>query len=127
MIELVPGSISETGEAAGFTPAPQNLGEFTIQGEIVDSKCFLAVINPGEGKVHRDCAVRCISGGIPPGFVTDHFNGTSKILLLTDEDGNALNKKMFLDKVAQPAQIHGRVREHDGLVYLQTDANAIES
>jgi hypothetical protein len=28
----------------------------TLTGEIVDSKCYLGVMNPGQGKVHRDCA-----------------------------------------------------------------------
>ena len=45
-----------------------DLDTFTLIGEIVDSKRYLGVMNPGNGKVHRDCAVRCLSGGIPPIF-----------------------------------------------------------
>ena len=40
-----------------------------LRGEIVDSKCYLGVMNPGEGTVHRDCAARCLSGGLPPMLV----------------------------------------------------------
>ena len=74
-----------TSEAAGFTPpAARNLGEFTMQEKIVDSKCFLGVMNPGEGKVHRDCAVRSALAADSARFCNrDDYNGTSRILLLT--------------------------------------------
>jgi hypothetical protein len=52
-----------TSLAGPFTPA-------VLSGEIVDSKCYLGVMNPGRSKVHRDCAARCIRGGIPPMLVT---------------------------------------------------------
>jgi len=42
-----------------------NLGIKEVQGEIVDPKCFFGVMNPAEGKIHKSCAIRCISGGIP--------------------------------------------------------------
>jgi hypothetical protein len=42
-----------------------------ITGEIVDPKCYFGVMKPGEGKVHRSCAARCIAGGIPPVFHSD--------------------------------------------------------
>ena len=119
MIEVVPGSITEASGRQASRPAPRYLGEFTLNGEIVDSKCFLGVMNPGRGKVHRDCAVRCISGGIPPAFVTEDLAGATKILLLTDETGKPLKKGLFLNRVAQPLQIHGRVVESEGLLYLQ--------
>ncbi|HRV81116.1 MAG TPA: hypothetical protein P5218_06765, partial [Planctomycetota bacterium] len=53
-----------------LAPTREPLGPCTLQGEIADSKCFLGVMKPGFGKTHRACAVRCISGGITPIFVT---------------------------------------------------------
>ncbi len=47
-------------------------GEKILYGEIVDPKCFFGVMKPGFGKVHLSCAVRCISGGIPPILVTSN-------------------------------------------------------
>lgn len=47
-----------------------------ITGELVDSKCNLGVMNPGSGKVHRDCAARCVSGGVPLALVpadSEHY------------------------------------------------------
>ncbi len=63
-----------------------DLGAVTLTGEIVDTKCHLGVMNPGEGKVHRDCAVRCISGGAPPVSGADQ-EGDTRLLLLTGADG----------------------------------------
>ena len=51
------------------------LGSVSLTGEIVDTKCHFGVMNPGSGKVHRDCAVRCISGGIPPGLLVRDRDG----------------------------------------------------
>lgn len=125
MIEVNPGSIAATAAVDRSAQGPRVLGEFTLKGEIVDSKCFLGVMNPGEGKVHRDCAVRCISGGIPPALLTSDFNGSQKILLLTDENGKPLRKSILLDLVAQPVQIHGLVLEKGNILYLEATATQI--
>jgi hypothetical protein len=59
MIALSGGAIAVLGDAQQSQVAPKNLGEFDLVGEIVDSKCYLGNMNPGNGKVRRDCAVRC--------------------------------------------------------------------
>ncbi|WP_421765595.1 hypothetical protein [Ekhidna sp.] len=42
------------------------IGYKELEGEIVDPKCFFGVMNPAVKAVHRSCAIRCISGGMPP-------------------------------------------------------------
>jgi hypothetical protein len=111
MITLPGGSIAVLNDTPHNQAAPKNLGEFDLVGEIVDSKCYLGNMNPGNGKVHRDCAVRCLSGGIPPVFATNDFNGSPAVLLLTGPDQKPLPKEVFLDRVSQPTQIHGRVMQ----------------
>src|SRR5438309_832251 len=66
MVEVLPGSIQATNIAAAALPQTIALGKQTLVGEIVDSKCFLGVMNPGQLTPHRACAIRCISGGVPP-------------------------------------------------------------
>lgn len=64
-------------EALSITPvdgaianAPEtDLGAVTLTGEIVDTKCYLGVMNPGAGRLHKDCARNCLRGGIPAGLV----------------------------------------------------------
>ncbi len=127
MIEVASGSISLKPDSTQSHPPSQELGAFELSGEIVDSKCYLGVMNPGSGKVHRDCAVRCISGGIPPVFATNDFNGSPAILLLTDLHQKALPKEIFLKLVAQPIRIHGNVVKIGSTLYLKTEPSAISS
>jgi hypothetical protein len=125
MVELVKDSIALTADTREV-PAPMtNLGTFTLTGEIVDSKCYLGVMNPGNGKVHRDCAVRCLSGGIPPIFTTNDFRGIPAILLLTDEVGKPLPKQAFLSLVAQPVRARGTVLQTGDTLILQIEPGAI--
>jgi len=127
MIALSGGSIAVLGGAQENQAAQRNLGEFDLVGEIVDSKCYLGNMNPGNGKVHRDCAVRCLSGGIPPVFATNDFNGSPAALELTGPNQKPLPKEAFLDRVAQPMQIHGRVMQTGNTLLLETESSAISS
>jgi hypothetical protein len=82
MLEVRPDSVRVTNGQPSKA-ATVGLGSFTLQGEIVDSKCYLGVMNPGEGKVHRDCAARCIAGGVPPAFIARDSSGETRFMLLT--------------------------------------------
>jgi hypothetical protein len=104
MLEIEPGSIRLVN-AGGTEKVPaQDLGSVTLSGEIVDSKCYLGVMNPGNGKVHRDCASRCLSGGIPPLFIE---SGTGKTFLLVGADTSPLSYKDISEFVAEPLKVHG--------------------
>src|SRR5689334_4633311 len=99
MLELRPDSVQSAGSGP---PAPERvaLGRISLTGEIVDSKCYLGVMNPGNGKVHRDCAARCISGGIPAAFIARDSAGQTQFMLLAGADGRALSHEV-LDYVAE--------------------------
>jgi hypothetical protein len=121
MLEVEPESVrAVAGATSETTPAPMDLGDVVLSGEIVDSKCFLGVMNPGHGKVHRDCAVRCISGGVPPAFLVRDAGGTARVLLLSGRDGRRLGREI-LDFVAEPLTISGRLKKQDTTLLLQAD------
>jgi hypothetical protein len=93
-----------------------NLGPVRLRGEIVDSKCYLGVMNPGNGKVHRDCAARCISGGEPPALIARDAAGKAMVILLAGSDGRALNNEL-LSFVAEPVETQGQlVRSGSNLI-----------
>jgi hypothetical protein len=96
------------------------LGDFTLRGEIVDTKCFFGVMNPGNGKVHRDCAARCIAGGIPPGFLVRDSGGNLRTILLAGPDGGPLHREV-LDYVAEPVTISGAMVDEGGRLVLRAD------
>jgi len=121
MIEVVPNSIQATNTAIpGPLPQPRSLGRQTLRGEIVDSKCFLGVMNPGQLTPHRACAIRCISGGVPPVLLVRQENGPASYLLLVSADGKPVNEQV-LDVVAEPIEITGEVERQGELMILYSD------
>lgn len=101
------------------------LGKLTLTGEIVDGKCHLGVMNPGEGPTHRGCAVQCIRGGAPPLFVAIDSGGRSWRFLLTDEVGGPLGTRI-LDLVAVPVKVTGQASRRGDLLYLAVEPSTIE-
>jgi len=121
MIEVLPDSIQVTNIAATTAPPEaMPLGKQTLVGEIVDSKCFLGVMNPGQLTPHRACAIRCISGGVPPVLLVREKNGPAIYLLLVSAEGKPVNKQV-LDKVAEPLEITGEVERRGELMILRAD------
>lgn len=121
MVEVAPGSFQP---ANGVTEPGRfqwtDLGTVALYGEIVDTKCYLGVMNPGNGKVHRACAVRCISGGIPPGLLAKDMHGRATVLLLAGADGRPLNREV-LDFVAEPVRIEGRLLRMGDALLLKAE------
>jgi len=120
--EVVPGSLRELApaEPGPGTGLGVSLGRHTLVGEIVDSKCFFGVMNPGELKPHRACAVRCISGGIPPVLCVRGNDGRALYLLLVSEQGLPVHQAV-LDRVAEPLEISGEVRRLGDFLVLFSD------
>jgi len=111
MIEMT-GQVSGLGSAVAKPVVDVDLGEVQLTGEVVDSKCYFGVMNPGAGKVHRDCAVRCISGGIPPAFLLRDSSGNTVTLLLANW------KRDLLHHVAEPLSLRGRLVRSSGRLIL---------
>lgn len=123
MVETKPEWIqpSTNTERRARSDAPcLNLGRQTLVGEIVDSKCFLGVMNPGQLAPHRACAIRCISGGCPPILVAPRKDGPPLFLLLVSQDGKPVNKQV-LDLIAEPVEITGDVERLGELLILRAD------
>lgn len=93
------------------TPNLKQLGKQTLRGEIIDPKCYLGAMNPGEGKPHRSCAIRCISGGIMP-MLTYQENNKKKYAVLLGENGEKINPHV-LDFVAEPIAIEGKLVQYE--------------
>jgi len=122
MVEITPGSITLLDTVPADRESTRDLGAVTVTGEIVDSKCYLGVMNPGQGKVHRDCAARCLSGGVPPIFVTS--NGVDQFLLV-DPEGHALGHDALREFVAEPITIHGELLQRGESRLLMINASAL--
>ena len=91
---------------AAIASATKDLGTTTLNGEVIDPKCYFGVMKPGEGKVHKDCAIRCIAGGIPPVLVVTNEKGERNYVLLVGAKGEKLNDKVK-DFVAVSSTVTG--------------------
>jgi hypothetical protein len=118
--EVVPGSLRAEEEPPVAAPEEVVLGRRTLRGEIVDSKCFFGVMNPGELKPHRACAVRCLSGGIPPVLCVRDAAGRASYFWLLAADGSALGPEL-LEFVAEPVAIEGELRRRGEDLVLRAD------
>jgi len=103
----------------------EDLGRHRLAGQIVDSKCHFGVMNPGSGKVHRACAARCISSGVPPVLWVRSAEGPDVYLLVVGEQGEPLNREL-LAYVAEPVAIEGRVQRFDHLLVLWADPASVQ-
>jgi nitrite reductase/ring-hydroxylating ferredoxin subunit/DMSO/TMAO reductase YedYZ heme-binding membrane subunit len=92
-------------------------GAVTLVGELVDTKCFLGVMRPGEGKVHRACAIRCLEGGVPPGLLVRHEDGTHQVYLLAGPEGRGLD--LDLRWAARTIEVEGVQENHGDLPVIR--------
>ncbi|MFZ0709032.1 MAG: Rieske 2Fe-2S domain-containing protein [Terrimicrobiaceae bacterium] len=118
MIEVnKPESIELIEGPRAKAPKVISLGQGTFVGELVDTKCFLGVMRPATGKVHRGCAIRCLSGGAPPGLLVHDERGDSVVLLLAGPDGKGLDIDWGL--AARSLEVEGDLELHSGTPILR--------
>jgi hypothetical protein len=109
--------IGDSASSKGLLPHAEDLGTQTIKGEIVDPKCFFGVMKPGEGKPHRDCAIRCILGGIPPVMLVRNNKGEANYYLIVGPNGEKMNEAVQ-DFVAEPTELQARVVKYDDWIVM---------
>ncbi len=98
----------------------------SLAGEILDPKCYFGVMKPGEGKIHKSCAIRCISGGIPPVMRVLLEDGISyDYYLVKGENGHNINKEV-LPYVAETIAVSGMSSVQNGWKVLEVDLESIE-
>ncbi len=102
----------------------QMTGYKELEGEIVDPKCFFGVMNPAVKAIHRSCAIRCISGGMPPllairenGAFVDYYFLHGKEMPSIAED--------ILPYVGVPVKVSGDVATYDDWKSVVIDPNSL--
>ncbi len=118
---LVGISKNEKGRSSINKASVQELGNLSFTGEIVDPKCYFGVMKPGEGKPHKDCAIRCILGGIPPVMAITNIKGERNYILLTSSNSKRRINDEVKDFVAVPSEVSGHAFQYDNWIVLRVN------
>ncbi|MCC6320257.1 MAG: hypothetical protein IT438_02335 [Phycisphaerales bacterium] len=126
MLEIEPVESAVVAVAGEVVDAPrvERLGRVALRGEIVDSKCYLGAMKPGEGKTHKECATLCIRGGIPPMLVTGDAGGGRVYYLLRDAAGGPIDPALHA-LIADPVEVRGELASWGGLRVLSVRAEDV--
>ncbi len=109
--------ISSAIIASDMLPQKIDLGTQIVKGEIIDPKCYFGVMKPGEGKPHRDCAIRCILGGMPPMLAVRNEKNETNYYLIVGANGEKMNEAVK-DFVAEPVSIEAKLVRYDDWIVM---------
>lgn len=115
-----PASLTAKGDGPRIEESFADLGPVTLDGELVDTKCFFGVMRPATGKVHRGCAVRCLSGGVPPGLLVRDSLGNGTVVLLAGPVGHPMSYDV--EWAARTVRATGRLEMQRGIPILRTES-----
>lgn len=119
---LVLETDAKASEQTAVPPsAPVRLGQWRAIGEICDGKCVAGAMLPGAGLAHKACANLCLSGDIPPVFVTKGAIAGNHYLLLTTMEGRSLPLRDLRDLTAIPVELTGDVERVGNILVFRTD------
>ncbi|MEP7232404.1 MAG: hypothetical protein ABI691_19230 [Ginsengibacter sp.] len=110
-------SIGTAVISGDLVPKIKELGVQKVRGEIIDPKCYFGVMKPGEGKPHRDCAIRCILGGISPLMHVVNDKGESNYYIVVGPNGEKMNEAVQ-DYVAEPIELNARLVQYDDWIVM---------
>lgn len=123
MLQLVPDEIEAVGASSETKPSvPVRIRTVRVAGELVDSKCHLGVMKPGEGPLHRDCAVRCLLGAVPPMI---SVRGTSERFALVGADLRPFFSD-FSALAGRPLVVRGTLVSQGARRFLAIDRDDIQ-
>ena len=127
MLELAPGddAVKDLGESSRIARVGRPGAEVELVGEILDSKCYLGAMKPGDGNAHKACATLCIDGGIPPMLYAHSADGDPVYYILSASD-TAPAPESVRDYLAEPVRVRGIPIDAGGLSYLVIDETSIE-
>lgn len=126
--EATKPDLAPAWERAHAAPRP-----ISILAEIVDGKCYLGAMKPGNAKGHKACATLCIEGGLPPLVIELKSLGSQftcpptsvqpdEIFPVLRVDGSMTLPPEVLAMVGEPVRITGTLTTVHGVPVIDTTA-----
>ena len=104
-----------------FRLAPIDRGVHAIDTEILDGKCYLGSMKPGDGTGHKACATLCVTGGIPPMISWKDDAGNAHYAIVTGPDGSSM-PEAHRAIIGEPVTIRGRVTSQHGWLWMELES-----
>ncbi|GAB4533388.1 MAG: hypothetical protein Tsb0019_35080 [Roseibium sp.] len=120
MIQVGGVEPAETRFEGGFPSKAVPLGRWKLTGEICDGKCYAGAMRPGRGLAHKACADLCLTGGIPPVFVSSGAVEGRNFFLMADSEGQ-LPGDDLKPLLALFIEVEGEVERLDDLMVFKAD------
>lgn len=117
LLEIVSATVLDSAATPPGTGVA--LGTFHLVGEIVDSKCYGGVMNPGSGKTHRACAARCLNGGLTPLLAVRGADGATVEMVVLDHEGQAYGDAHRW--AGRSVSLRGKVSRLDDLWFVRIE------
>jgi hypothetical protein len=89
----------------------------TVTGEPIDTYCY--ALMGAKGESHRQCAIDCVSQGIPAGLLED---GTNKVYVLLPNKDKSPLPKAVIDMMGRKVTITGKVYTSGGSQFLTVES-----
>jgi hypothetical protein len=100
-------------EKAAPAKAEAKATTVTLTGEVIDTGCYLG--HGAAGTKHKECATKCIAGGMPMGLLT----AKGDLYLLTPPHGNTDAYAKVKEWAGAQAEITGEVHERNGMKSIE--------
>ncbi len=121
--ELDSSVVEDLGPGAAPSERTALSGEI-LGGEIVDYKCFLGAMKPGDGKAHQACATLCITGGIPPVLVSKNDDGSNHYQLILGANGEPIHEQLT-GFIGIPVEVRGNAERWGDLEVIRLTAPVV--
>jgi hypothetical protein len=115
------------GQRSPSPPMQIETARTTLRGEIIDPKCYLGAMKPGDGKTHKACAALCLRGGIPPMLAVRGGDGVVCLYLLCNSQGGRVEGQQLewiADRAAETVELKGRAGMLGSLRILAIEENS---
>ena len=101
----------------GGMPGMETGSEVIIEGELVDSLCYVAMAS--KGKSHKQCAIDCAKAGIPISIVE---NGTGKVYTVLPKEDKTGYPADVIGKMGDKVTLKGDLYEKGGNKYVAVES-----
>ena len=79
--------------------------QVTVQGELIDTACFVTSDGDAKGKEHAECAQKCMASGVPAGILPEGSKDAHAMMYLLT------NPTVLAPYAAQTIKVEGKAHE----------------